>query len=64
MMYFPLTAPILLMTMNALGILSISSAMIGLAIMTVTTVVIFIIAAKLFQTGAIEYHKRIRLFGK
>lgn len=64
MMYFPLTAPILLMTMNALGILSISSAMIGLAIMTVTTIIIFIIAAKLFQTGAIEYHRRIQLFRK
>ena len=64
MMYFPLTAPILLMTMNALGILSIPSAMVGLATMTVTTIVIFIIAAKLFQTGAIEYHRRIQLFRK
>lgn len=64
LMYFPLTAPVLLMTLNALGTLSIANAIIGLGIMTVTTVVIFIIAAKLFQTGAIEYHKRIRLFGK
>lgn len=64
LMYFPLTAPVLLMTLNALGTLSITNAIIGLGIMTVTTVVIFIIAAKLFQTGAIEYHKRIRLFNK
>lgn len=64
LMYFPLTAPVLLMTLNALGTLSIANAMIGLSIMTATTVVIFIIAAKLFQTGAIEYHKRIRLFNK
>ena len=64
LMYFPLTAPVLLMTLNALGTLSITNAMIGLGLMTVTTVVIFIVAAKLFQTGAIEYHKRIRLFSK
>ena len=64
LMYFPLTAPVLLMTLNALGTLSISNAIIGLGIMTVTTVVIFIVAARLFQTGAIEYHKRIRLFNK
>lgn len=64
LMYFPLTAPVLLMTLNALGTLSIANAIIGLGIMTVTTVVIFIVAAKLFQTGAIEYRKRIRLFSK
>lgn len=64
LMYFPLTAPVLLMTLNALGTLSIANAIIGLGIMTVTTVVIFIVAARLFQTGAIEYHKRIRLFNK
>lgn len=64
LMYFPLTAPVLLMTLNALGTLSIVNAVIGLGLMTVTTVVIFIVAARLFQTGAIEYHKRIRLFNK
>ena len=64
LMYFPLTAPVLLMTLNALGTLSIVNAVVGLGLMTVTTVVIFIVAAKLFQTGAIEYHKRIRLFSK
>lgn len=64
LMYFPLTAPVLLMTLNALGTLSIANAVIGLGVMTATTVVIFIVAARLFQTGAIEYHKRIRLFSK
>lgn len=64
LMYFPLTAPVLLMTLNALGTLSIANAVIGLGIMTATTVVIFIVAARLFQTGAIEYRKRIRLFNK
>ena len=64
LMYFPLTAPVLLMTLNALGALSIVNAVVGLGLMTVTTVVIFIVAARLFQTGAIEYHKRIRLFSK
>lgn len=64
LMYFPLTAPVLLMTLNALGTLSIVNAVVGLGLMTVTTVVIFIVAARLFQTGAIEYHKRIRLFSK
>ena len=62
--FFPLTAPILLMTLNALGTLSIGHAVIGLVIMTLTTVIIFIIAAKLFQTGAIEYHRRIQLFSR
>ena len=64
LMFFPLTAPVLLMVLNALGTLSIANAVIGLGIMVITTIVIFIIAAKLFQTGAIEYHKRIRLFDK
>lgn len=64
LMYFPLTAPVLLMALNALGTLSIVNAVVGLGLMTVTTVVIFIVAARLFQTGAIEYHKRIRLFSK
>lgn len=62
--FFPLTAPILLMTLNALGTLSIGHAVIGLVIMTLTTAIIFIIAAKLFQTGAIEYHRRIQLFSR
>lgn len=64
LMFFPLTAPVLLMVLNALGTLSIANAVIGLGIMVITTIVIFIIAARLFQTGAIEYHKRIRLFDK
>ena len=64
LMFFPLTAPVLLMVLNALGTLSIANAVIGLGIMVITTIVIFIIAARLFQTGAIEYHRRIRLFSR
>ncbi|MDO4271718.1 MAG: ABC transporter permease [Candidatus Saccharibacteria bacterium] len=61
MIYFPLTSPVITMLMNALGTLSISTAVICIIIMTVTTAVIFLIASRLFQAGAIEYHKRLRL---
>lgn len=62
MIFFPFTAPVLLMLMNALGTLPIGTAIISICIMTVTTIAIFIIASHLFQRGAIEYDKRIKLF--
>lgn len=58
MIYFPLTAPVLLMLMNALGTLPISTAVVCLTIMTMTTIVIFIVASRLFQRGAIAYNQR------
>ena len=64
MTYCPLTAPIMLMMLSALGTLTITNAVIGLIIMTITTIAIFIVAARLFQASAVDYHKRIKLFNK
>ena len=61
MTYFPLTAPVMMMLLNTMGTLTIASAVIGLAIMAVTTIVIFIIAARLFQTRAVGYHRSARM---
>lgn len=61
LMYCPITAPIPLMIRNAVGNLSIFEALISLLIMSVATVLVFILAAKLFQTGSVEYNRRLSL---
>ncbi len=61
--FFPFTAPLPLMIRNALGNLSPWEIIFGLTLLTVTAVVVFIIAARLFQTGAVEYSKRMSLQG-
>ena len=61
--FFPFTAPIPLMLRNAVGNLGVGSAIIGTVILAVTAVIVFIIAARLFQTGAVEYSKKMSLKG-
>ena len=59
--FFPFTAPIPLMLRNAAGSLDITSTIIGTAIMLVTTVIVFWLAAKMFQIGAVEYSQKLSL---
>ena len=60
---FPLTAPMPMMIRNAAGNLTGWETAVGLVILAVTAVIVFIIAARLFQTGAVEYSKRMSLKG-
>lgn len=57
--YFPLTAPIPLMLRNALGNLSYTEGLIGLAIIVVTAIVITAIGIRIFRFGALEYSRRL-----
>jgi len=61
--FFPFTAPIPLMLRNAVGNLGLGEAILGTAILAATAAAVFIIAARLFQTGAVEYSKRLSLKG-
>jgi ABC-2 type transport system permease protein len=61
--FFPLTAPIPLMLRNAVGNLSAWETIVGVLIMAISAVVVFIVAARLFQTGAVEYSKKMSLKG-
>ncbi|MCL2281012.1 ABC transporter permease [Candidatus Saccharibacteria bacterium] len=61
--FFPFTAPVPLMLRNAVGNLNVWEVIIGIAILTTTAVTVFIIAARLFQTGAVEYSKKLSLKG-
>ncbi|MCL2451318.1 ABC transporter permease [Candidatus Saccharibacteria bacterium] len=61
--FFPFTAPIPLMLRNAVGNLDVSEALVGTTILAVTAVIVFVIAARLFQTGAVEYSKKLSLRG-
>lgn len=58
---FPLTAPIPLMLRNAVGNLSNMEALLGIAILSVTAVIVLAIAVRLFRFGALEYSKRLTL---
>lgn len=57
--YFPLTAPIPLMLRNAVGNLSVSEALLGIAILSASAVIVLAIAIRLFRYGALEYSKRL-----
>lgn len=59
--YFPLTAPIPLMLRNALGNLSYGEGLIGLAIVTVTAIIITAIGVRIFRYGALEYNRKLSL---
>ena len=59
--FFPFTAPMPLMFRNAVGNLDVVSALIAVALLAATAVVVFIAAARLFQTGAVEYSKKMSL---
>jgi len=61
--FFPFTAPLPLMLRNAVGNLGVGEALAGTAILAVTAVIVFVVAARLFQTGAVEYSKKMSLRG-
>lgn len=59
--YFPLTAPITLMLRNAVGNLSTTEGIIGVALLTVMGVIAMTVAIRIFRYGTLEYSKRISL---
>lgn len=59
--YFPFTAPIPLMLRNAVGNLELWQAGISFAILTVTAIVVMLLAVRTFRYGALEYDRRLGL---
>lgn len=59
--YFPLTAPIPLMLRNAIGNLPLHEALIGVAILTVSAVLITWVAVRIFRYGAMSYDSKLSL---
>lgn len=59
--FFPLTAPIPLMLRNAVGNLSLTDALIAIAILAVCSIVALSMAVRLFRYGALEYSNRLSL---
>lgn len=57
--FFPLTAPIPLLLRNAIGNLPYSDALIAIAILLATSIVVMIIAVRIFRYGALEYSRRL-----
>ena len=61
MSYFPLTAPIPLMLRNAVGNLSLIEALIGVAVLVVSAVLIMMLAVRVFRYGAMSYDSKLSL---
>ena len=59
--YFPLTAPIPLLLRNAIGNLEWWQFAISTGILILTTVLIIALAVRVFQYGALEYSRRLKL---
>ena len=59
--YFPLTAPIPLLLRNAIGNLEWWQLAISTGILILTTVLIIALAVRVFQYGALEYSRRLKL---
>jgi len=59
--FFPLTAPVTLMTRNIFGTIDISEALIGLGIVFVFGIIAINLAIKIFRYGTLEYSKRLSL---
>lgn len=59
--FFPLTAPIPLLLRNALGNLTYGEALLGLAIVTTTAIVVIAIGVRVFRYGALEYSRKLSL---
>ncbi len=58
---FPLTSPIPLMLRNAYGNLPLNEALLGIAILAVSAVLMLLLAVRIFQYGAMEYDSRLSL---
>ncbi len=61
MSYFPLTAPIPLMIRNTVGNLSLIEALIGVAVLVVSAVLIMMLAVRIFRYGAMSYDSKLSL---
>ena len=64
---FPLTSPIPLMLRNAVGNLSGGEAALSIALLTITAIVVMLIAIRLFRYGALEYSRKLsikEIFGR
>ena len=61
MSYFPLTAPIPLMIRNTVGNLSLIEALIGVAVLVVSAVLIMMLAVRVFRYGAMSYDSKLSL---
>lgn len=59
--YFPLTAPIPLLLRNAVGNLPLMTALISIAILTLTTVIVISIGVRIFRFGALEYSRKLSI---
>jgi ABC-2 type transport system permease protein len=59
--YFPLTAPTTALLRNAVGTLSVTEALISLAIVVVSAILAMIFATRAFQYGAMEYGRRVSI---
>jgi ABC-2 type transport system permease protein len=59
--FFPLSAPVALMIRNAFGQLDATSAIIGIAIVWATAILLLYIAARIFRYGTLEYSRRLSL---
>jgi ABC-2 type transport system permease protein len=65
--YFPLTSPTTVLLRNAVGNLSVLEGLVSLIILTATTLIVILLAAKAFRLGTLEYTDRIKfssLFNK
>ena len=58
---FPLTSPIPLMLRNAYGNLPLGEALLGIAILAVSAVVVMLLSVRIFRYGAMQYDSKISL---
>lgn len=58
---FPLTSPIPLMLRNAYGNLPLNEALLGIVILAVSSVLVLLLAVRIFRYGAMEYDARLSL---
>ncbi len=59
--YFPVTSPTTLLFRNTLGNIGTMEAFAAIAILIASTVLAFMLAAKLFRLGALEFSDRLKL---
>jgi ABC-2 type transport system permease protein len=57
--YFPLTSPIPLLLRNAVGNLTLSEALIAIALLILTTIIAIRIGVRIFKYGALEYNRKL-----
>ena len=58
---FPLTSPIPLMLRNAVGNLPVGEAVLGIVILGISSVLVMLVAVRIFQLGAMEYDSKLSL---